>query len=133
MILRRGNTTLDTETRQLVAATECRITPSEALLLAALLTSPKAIPYGRLLDLLWGDHEDGPEKKIVQVYGCHLRRALKRIGSDVVIKTIWKYGYMIEGAAAERLVTLPVSAAHALRGLAHAAGRADLVAVLEAV
>ncbi len=64
-------------------------------ILAGILScDPRVASIGYLMDYVYGaDADDEPEKKILSVYVCRIRKKLKNTRFDII--TIWGYGYRI--------------------------------------
>jgi DNA-binding response OmpR family regulator len=56
----------------------------------------KPVSLERILDGLWGDGEDGPEMKTINVYICRLRKKFHRAGVVATwIETLREGGYVL--------------------------------------
>ena len=49
----------------------------------------------RLMDILYGDDDDAPYDKIIDVYIVHLRQALDKVECNVQINTVWGTGWVL--------------------------------------
>lgn len=75
-----------------------RITSTEARMVAALVSSGNLImTKDQLMQNLYGDRQEEPESKIIDVFVCKLRKKLSMVeeldGQEVLIETVWGRGY----------------------------------------
>ena len=66
-----------------------------------LAASPALVSRDRAMLALYGFRNDAPEPKILDVYLCHIRRALEPIGARVA--THWGRGWSIDRASADAI------------------------------
>lgn len=74
------------------------LTQTEARLLTALALDPsKIFSKDDLMDHMYGGSDDEPERKIVDVLVCKLRRKLIEMNDGLdVVRTVWGRGYQFE-------------------------------------
>lgn len=82
------------------------LTSSEAVVLAAISSTPEGASKQRIFETLYAMRSSGevPETKIVDVLVCKIRKKLKAIGVD--IETVWGWGYRLPLASRETLAEL---------------------------
>jgi len=95
-----GGIELNLDSRELtVNGQEVRLTGKEYLILELLLVRKgKLLTKEAFLNHLYGG-TDEPERQVVDLYICRLRKKLADAGAGTLIGTVWGQGYMIrEGA-----------------------------------
>ena len=70
------------------------LTPMEAKVLG-LLAKREMVNFEVMYDFLYGDKLDPRTTNTVKVQVCLLRKKLKRVGLDGVIKTLWSRGWTL--------------------------------------
>ncbi len=79
------------------------VTTREFDLLSLLMQHPqRTFNRQELLDRVWGYDYDGSERAVDDVVK-RLRKKLKACGSDTTVKTIWGYGYRLDGQIKKHL------------------------------
>jgi two-component system, cell cycle response regulator CtrA len=111
--LRLGGIELNLDSRQVtVNGQEMRLTGKEYSILELLvLRKGKMLTKEAFLNHLYGG-TDEPERQIIDLYICRLRKKLAVAGADNLIGTVWGHGYMIRERLAHAVDPLtPVPAA----------------------
>ena len=91
-----GDLEFDPERRVLRrGAVEVRITPrvSNVFGMLAARGAGRVVSKNQAMDGLYGHDPDPPFDKVVDVFICKIREALRRLGSEVSVKTRWGYGW----------------------------------------
>lgn len=122
-----GNTAVDPETGEIVGpGGRDRLTQQQRLLFLALYENVgRVVSRQKITDRFWGDKDEGPADNVAKVVTCVVRRKLKRIGSDVMIKTLYGYGYTIEADVTNVSVTFTPYQMAAFRHVLSLAERLD--------
>jgi two-component system cell cycle response regulator CtrA len=94
--LRLGGIELNLETREVtVNGREVRLTSKEYSILELLvLRRGKLLTKDAFLNHLYNG-ADEPERQIIDLYICRLRKKLAAAGADNLISTVWGHGYMV--------------------------------------
>jgi two-component system cell cycle response regulator CtrA len=94
--LRTGDIELNLESREVaVNGREVRLTSKEYSILELLvLRKGKLLTKDAFLNHLYNG-TDEPERQIIDLYVCRLRKKLAVAGAENVISTVWGHGYML--------------------------------------
>ena len=102
-VLELGDLSIDQETLQVhYRGTRLAIPKSPARMVESLLLRPgRCVTKEMFLADLYGGRDE-PELKIIDVFICKLRHALRQAGAPAdLIKTIWGRGYLIEARSSD--------------------------------
>ena len=105
-LLSIGPVTLNLDSREVqVHGQEVRLTGKEFAIFELLVTRRgMVLTKDTILNHLY-DGMDEPERKIIDVFVCKLRKKLAQAGADNLIGTVWGRGYMARDPVTARLGT----------------------------
>lgn len=89
-----GRRTLSSGDMSGILSHQFRLTSKEADVLTMLMRRPGPQAKASILNFVYGDCDEAPEPKIIDVFTCKIRKKLKKHG--ITITTVWGKGYTLE-------------------------------------
>ena len=103
-------------------AQQVRLTECQRLIMGILLDNAgHVVTREKMEEAFSRGRSDPPQPKTIDVHMVYLRRKLKKIGSSLVVETMWGEGWIIQGASTVTVMQCSRDELEALRECVRAA------------